>query len=80
MKERGFYTITLGCKLNQFDSAAIEGKLLRRGFRALPSAAGAELVIINTCTVTHKADAEARKLIRSVRRAQPGCKLLVTGC
>jgi len=80
MRERGFFTITLGCKLNQFDSASIEGELLRRGFRPLPSASGADLVVINTCTVTHKADAEARKLIRSVRRENRDCKLLVTGC
>jgi threonylcarbamoyladenosine tRNA methylthiotransferase MtaB len=37
-------------------------------------------VIVNTCTVTHRADSDARKLIRSVRRGNPGCKLLVTGC
>jgi threonylcarbamoyladenosine tRNA methylthiotransferase MtaB len=80
MRERGLFTITLGCKLNQFDTASIEGELLRRGFRPLPSASGADLVVINTCTVTHKADAEARKLIRSVRRENPDCKLLVTGC
>jgi threonylcarbamoyladenosine tRNA methylthiotransferase MtaB len=80
MNDRSFYTITLGCKLNQFDSAAIEGELLRRGFSPLPSACGATVVVINTCTVTHKADAEARKLIRSVRRENPDCRLLVTGC
>jgi len=80
MREPRFFTITLGCKLNQFDSASIEGELLRRGFRPASSAAGAAIVVVNTCTVTHKADAEARKLIRSVRRQNPACKLLVTGC
>ena len=62
--ERGFHTITLGCKLNQFDSAAIEGELVRRGFHAEADLARAAVVVLNTCTVTHKADAEARKLIR----------------
>ena len=77
---RGFHTITLGCKLNQFDSAAIEGELAHRGFDPVDDAAGAEIVVVNTCTVTGKADAEARKLIRGVRRTNPDCRLLVTGC
>jgi threonylcarbamoyladenosine tRNA methylthiotransferase MtaB len=80
MSKRRFFTITLGCKLNQFDSATIEGELLRRGFRSGSVAEHAAVVVVNTCTVTHKADAEARKLIRSVRRRNPECKLLVTGC
>ncbi len=76
----GFHTVTLGCKLNQFDGAAIEGELVRRGYRAVDHPADAGIVVINTCTVTHKADAGARKLIRSMRRASPDCTLLVTGC
>jgi len=75
-----FHTITLGCKLNQFDSAGIEGELARRGYRASADPALAQVVVINTCTVTHKADTEARRLIRSVRRRNPSCALLVTGC
>jgi len=80
MSRPGFHTITLGCKLNQFDSAAIEGELARRGYDSQPAVEGAALVVINTCTVTHRADADARKLIRRVRRANPDCRLLVTGC
>jgi threonylcarbamoyladenosine tRNA methylthiotransferase MtaB len=80
LSDRGFHTITLGCKLNQFDSAALAGELVRRGFRPLAAPEGAAVVIVNTCTVTHKADADARKLIRGVRRRNPDCKLLVTGC
>jgi threonylcarbamoyladenosine tRNA methylthiotransferase MtaB len=80
MYERGFHTITLGCKLNQFDGAAIEGELARRGFTPEPDRSRAGVVVINTCTVTHKADAEARRLVRSVRRQNPRCTLLVTGC
>jgi len=80
MNRPGFHTITLGCKLNQFDSAAIEGELARRGYASQPGVEGAALVVINTCTVTHRADADARKLIRRVRRANPDCRLLVTGC
>ncbi len=80
-KERpGFYTVTLGCKLNQFDGAAIEGELARRGFREAADPGSAQVIVVNTCTVTHKADGDARKLIRSMRRASPDCSLLVTGC
>ena len=80
MNPRGFHTITLGCKLNQFDSAAIEGELARRGFMPEPDPRRAAVVVVNTCTVTHRADADARKLIRAVRRGNDRCKLLVTGC
>jgi threonylcarbamoyladenosine tRNA methylthiotransferase MtaB len=76
----GFHTITLGCKLNQFDGAAIEGELLRRGYCKAADPTAAQVIVINTCTVTHKADADARRLIRSMRRASPDCSLLVTGC
>ncbi len=80
MTERGFHTLTLGCKLNQFDTAAIEAELAGRGFGPQPNLERAEVVVVNTCTVTGKADAEARKLVRSVRRRNPDCLLLVTGC
>lgn len=75
-----FHTLTLGCKLNSFDSAAIEGELASRGFRATADATAADVVVINSCTVTHRADADARKLVRRIRRGNPGCRLLVTGC
>ncbi len=80
MSRRGFHTITLGCKLNQFDSAAIDAELLGRGLHREQDAAHAAIVVINTCTVTARADADARKLIRRVRRTNPGCRLIVTGC
>lgn len=80
MRRGGFHTITLGCKLNQFDSAGIEAELLRRGLCREDDPAAASVVVINTCTVTGKADTEARKLIRRVRRSNPDCRLVVTGC
>ena len=75
-----FHTITLGCKLNQFDGAAIAGELARRGLSRVEDPFAADVVVLNTCTVTHRADADARRLIRRVRRRNPGCRLLVTGC
>jgi len=80
MTPPGFHTVTLGCKLNQFDTAAIEGELARRGYVPVADAAEAAVVVVNTCTVTAKADAEARRLVRGIRRANAGCRLLVTGC
>jgi threonylcarbamoyladenosine tRNA methylthiotransferase MtaB len=80
MGQGGFHTITLGCKLNQFDGAAVEAELLGRGLKRESDPAVASVVVINTCTVTSRADADARKLIRRVRRSNPGCRLLVTGC
>jgi len=80
MSRRGFHTVTLGCKLNQFDGSAIEGELMRRGLERRETPDDAAVVVINTCTVTHRADAEARRLIRRVRRRNPECCLLVTGC
>jgi threonylcarbamoyladenosine tRNA methylthiotransferase MtaB len=76
----GFHTITLGCKLNQFDTAVIESELARRGLERETHASRASVVVVNTCTVTSRADADARKRIRGVRRDNPGCWLLVTGC
>jgi threonylcarbamoyladenosine tRNA methylthiotransferase MtaB len=76
----GYHTLTLGCKLNRFDSAAVEAELERRGYALEADLSAAAVVVVNTCTVTGKADAEARRLIRRVRRANPGCRLLVTGC
>lgn len=80
MRGQAFHTITLGCKLNQFDSAAVEGELSRRGMIPTSNCSEAAVVVVNTCTVTGKADADARKRIRGVRRANPDCRLLVTGC
>lgn len=78
-KARKYRIVTLGCKLNQLDSAVVAGLL---GGEAALAAAGepADLVILNTCTVTHKADAEARRLLRKLRRENPSASICVTGC
>ena len=75
-----YHVATLGCKLNQFDSASMEATLVAMGFRPTADAAAARLVVVNTCTVTSSADSQSRQLIRSLRRANPRCTLLVTGC
>jgi threonylcarbamoyladenosine tRNA methylthiotransferase MtaB len=71
---------TLGCKTNQFESAALEEGLKSAGYRLVPFEAGADLVVVNTCTVTAATDAQSRNLVRRARRLNPACRVVVTGC
>lgn len=70
---------TLGCKINQYDSAVIQSRL-ERNHTFVPFDEGADCYIINTCTVTDRADWEARQLVRRAKRLSPGAKVVVTGC
>lgn len=70
---------TLGCKINQYDSAVIQDRLGQR-HAFVPFDHPADFYIINTCTVTDRADREARQLVRRARRSSPEAKILVTGC
>ncbi|RMG47666.1 MAG: MiaB/RimO family radical SAM methylthiotransferase [Acidobacteria bacterium] len=78
---RGLYhVVTLGCKLNRFDSSRVEGILRAAGYRATADVRRADVIVLNTCTVTGRADAEGRKLARRLRRANPRARLIATGC
>ena len=70
---------TLGCKINQYDSAVIQSRLQDR-HSFVPFEDAADCYIINTCTVTDRADWEARQLARRAKRANVGAKIIVTGC
>lgn len=70
---------TLGCKINQYDSAAIQSRLEEK-HSFVPFEDQADCYVINTCTVTDRADWEARQLVRRAKRLNPGAKVLVTGC
>src|SRR5438477_12744916 len=71
----------LGCRLNQYDTAALRARLASFGFEEPAAGTGAaELIVVNTCTVTRRADQEARQLIRKLHREAPGSRILVTGC
>ena len=72
--------LTLGCKLNLADSEEIAHGLRRSGYQVVDRLCEADAYVINTCSVTHVADAKSRKLIRSVRRLSPGAPITVTGC
>ena len=71
--------ITFGCRVNQADSLAIEGDLRARGLEA-GSPDAADLLIVNTCSVTASADQGARQTIRRIVRSNPGVQVIVTGC
>jgi len=74
-----FSFITLGCKCNQYDSAAMEADLRRAGLTsAEPSEA--DVILVNTCMVTAPAQSQCRKAIRQARRANPEAKIVVSGC
>jgi len=70
---------TLGCKINQYDSAVIQSRLANE-HSFVPFEEEADCYIINTCTVTDRADWEARQLVRRAKRLSPKAKVLVTGC
>ncbi|HEY6127035.1 MAG TPA: tRNA (N(6)-L-threonylcarbamoyladenosine(37)-C(2))-methylthiotransferase MtaB [Candidatus Acidoferrum sp.] len=75
-----FYIEQFGCRATQADGAAIERQLTNRGFTVAKSASSAEVVVINTCTVTAAADAQAREAIRRLHAARPNTRIIVTGC
>src|SRR3970282_1498693 len=70
---------TLGCKINQYDSAVIQNRLeAQHSFVRFDEPA--DCYVINTCTVTDRADWEARQLVRRAKRLNPAAKVLITGC
>jgi threonylcarbamoyladenosine tRNA methylthiotransferase MtaB len=74
-----FHLINFGCRASHADGAAIKKQLMVKGFREA-SAEASEIAVLNTCTVTAAADAEVRQVIRRIHRANPDCRILVTGC
>jgi len=74
-----FLVQTLGCKLNQLESEAITDAFLKSGF-TIDNETSPSVVVINTCTVTSKADQKARRVIRKALRDYPDSLVLVTGC
>jgi threonylcarbamoyladenosine tRNA methylthiotransferase MtaB len=75
-----FYIENFGCRATQADGAALERQFLDRGMDRASTAKDAEIVVLNTCTVTEGADKDARASIRRLQRENPGCRILVTGC
>jgi threonylcarbamoyladenosine tRNA methylthiotransferase MtaB len=75
-----FYIENFGCRATQADGAALERQFLERGLERASAARDAQIVVLNTCTVTEGADRDARASIRRLQRVNPDCRILVTGC
>ncbi len=75
-----FYIEQFGCRATQADAAAIERQLRDRGFAAANESGAADVVIVNTCTVTAAADAQARDAIRKLHARNPKARVIATGC
>lgn len=77
---RRFAITSLGCKVNQYDAAAIQERLSTAGHQCVPFHEPADVYIVNSCTVTNQADAESRQLSRRAKRRNPDARVIMTGC
>ena len=69
-----------GCRATEADAAALRRELLAGGLTLAGEHASADVVVLNTCTVTAAADSQAREAMRKIHRANPGARIVVTGC
>src|SRR5271169_6883287 len=75
-----FYIQQFGCRATQADAAAIERQLRAQGHIVAENPAASDIVVVNTCTVTASADAQARDAIRKIHAHNPAAKIIATGC
>ncbi len=75
-----FRTVTLGCKVNQYETEYVRQGLARLGYREADRDEPADLCLVNTCTVTATADAKSRKAIRRLARQNPNARIIAMGC
>src|ERR1051325_2517748 len=73
-------TVTLGCKVNQYETEFVRQGLLTIGYRDAADGEAANLCVVNTCTVTAEGDSKSRQPIRRLARANPGARIVVMGC
>jgi threonylcarbamoyladenosine tRNA methylthiotransferase MtaB len=76
--KKTFFSLALGCRVNQAEKEFIDRQLLEAGF--VLDSENPSIVILNTCTVTHKADRESRQLVYQWKKKAPEAKIVVTGC
>ena len=69
-----------GCRATEADAASLRQELLASGLAVVAEHASADVVVLNTCTVTAAADAQAREAVRKIHRANPAARIIVTGC
>lgn len=72
--------ITLGCKLNYAETSTYERGFINAGYESVPWNKGADLFVINTCSVTEHADKKSRNIIRKLHKVSPDATIVVTGC
>ncbi len=80
MASEKFYIVTLGCKVNQYESQALRESWTALGHEEAESLGDADVALLNSCAITEKAVSDLRAAVRRVRREAPGCRVLVTGC
>ncbi|MCI5159498.1 MAG: hypothetical protein D3906_13910, partial [Candidatus Electrothrix sp. AUS1_2] len=80
VKKRKVAVATLGCKVNQFESASFISQFREQGCELVAASEDAEIVVVNTCAVTARAGQQSRQLIRRLRRSNPEARFVVTGC
>lgn len=72
--------VTLGCRVNQYETQLVKEALERIGYREAAEEESADLCVVNTCTVTNNADSRSRQVIRQLAKKNPGTRTLVMGC
>jgi threonylcarbamoyladenosine tRNA methylthiotransferase MtaB len=75
-----FFLSTFGCRCNQADSAEMRARLCGSNLRESQDHHDADLIVVNSCTVTRRSDQQVRQAVRRLHRENPGAKLIVTGC
>lgn len=77
---RRFHVVNFGCRASQSEGASIESELISAGRRSVGSPFEADVVVINSCTVTSEADRDVDRLLRRIQRRNPSASVIVTGC
>lgn len=77
---RSYFVHTFGCRVNQADSAGVAAELDKGDMVRTTSHTEADVVVLNTCTVTHRSDADVRKTVHRIKRENPAAEIIVTGC
>ena len=80
MQKNRIAFITLGCKLNYAETSTYERKLTAEGLESVPWSKGADMFLVNTCSVTEHSDKKSRNIIRKLHRISPDAPIFVTGC
>ena len=80
LKMANINIVTLGCKVNQYESEWMKEQLAEKGHKIVPFFVDADVVVVNTCTVTSESDRKSRQIARKVRKVNPNAKIVILGC